>query len=148
MMLLKIFSLVSVLIISSGLTKLTEEGAVEWKTISDAQELSKADGKSIIIDFTADWCGWCKVMDKNTFSDPTVADYMNEHFYAVRLDYDSKEVFEFFGEKYTARQLGDKYKVPGLPTILLVSSGNAKSKKLVGYKKAEPFLEKLQSFKP
>jgi thiol:disulfide interchange protein len=146
MMLLKIFALVSVLLVSSGFADLEEEGQVNWKSIDEAQKLSSADGKSIFIDFTADWCGWCKVMDKNTFSDPSVAVYMNDHFYSVRLDYDSKEEFEFFGEKYTARQLGDKYKVPGLPTILLVSSGNAKSKKLVGYKKAEPFLEKLQSF--
>ena len=85
-------------------------------------------------------------MDKNTFSDAGVAAYMNEHYYSVRLDYDSKEKLEFFGENFTARELGTKYKVPGLPTILLVTHDNKKSKTLVGYKKPEPFLSKLKSF--
>ena len=86
-------------------------------------------------------------MEKNTFSDATVASYMNENYYSVRLDYDSKEKLDFFGDKLTPRELGTKYKVSGLPTILLVSHDNKKSKTLVGYKKAEPFLDKLKSFK-
>ncbi len=119
---------------------------VDWVSVHTAQESVKLAPRSIFIDFTAEWCGWCKVMDKNTFSDPEVAKFMNENFYAIRLDYDSKEQFEFFGEKYTARELGAKYKVPGLPTILLVSHDNRKSKTLVGYKKPAPFLAKLKSF--
>ena len=119
---------------------------VNWLTLAEAQEQIKTNPRSIFIDFTAEWCGWCKVMDKNTFADPQVAAYMNENFYPVRLDYDSQEEFEFFGEKYTARQLGEKYGVPGLPTILLISHDNKKSKKLVGYKKPAPFLDKLRDF--
>lgn len=124
----------------------TEPEEVQWISLSDAQNKLKSEPRAIFIDFTADWCGWCKVMDKNTFSDETVAKYMNENFYAVRLDYDSKTKFDFFGKQYTARELGEKYRVPGLPTILLVSSDNKKSKKVIGYKKPEPFLEKIQGF--
>ena len=120
---------------------------VNWISLAEAQEKIKNEPKTIFIDFSAEWCGWCKVMDKNTFSDAGVAAYMNEHYYSVRLDYDSKEQLEFFGENFTARELGTKYKVPGLPTILLVSHDNKKSKTLVGYKKPEPFLSKLKSFK-
>ena len=120
---------------------------VKWISLAEAQEKTKSNPKTIFIDFSAEWCGWCKVMDKNTFSDAKVAAYMNENYYSVRLDYDSKESLEFFGESFTARELGTKYKVPGLPTILLVSHDNKKSKTLVGYKKPEPFLSKLKSFK-
>jgi len=119
---------------------------VNWVSIEQAQASIKNNPKMIFIDFTASWCGWCKVMDKNTFSDPDVAAYMNENFYAVKLDYDSKDKVDFFGEKYTPRELGAKYKVSGLPTILLVSHDNKKSKTLVGYKKPKPFLENLKSF--
>ena len=119
---------------------------VNWISLAEAQEKIKDEPKTIFIDFSAEWCGWCKVMDKNTFADANVAAYMNENYYSVRLDYDSKEQLEFFGEKLTARELGTKYKVPGLPTILLVAYDNKKSKTLVGYKKPEPFLTKLKSF--
>lgn len=119
---------------------------VKWVSLDEAQELANEHSKPIFIDFTADWCGWCKVMDKNTFSDDDVAGYLNDNFYAVRLDYDSPEKLDFFGEKLTARELGTKYRVPGLPTILLLSSDSKKSKKLVGYKKPEPFLNGLKQF--
>ena len=122
------------------------EAEVKWVSLDDAQQLAKESAKSIFIDFTADWCGWCKVMDKNTFSDLEVAGFMNDNFYAVRLDYDSPDKLDFFGEKLTARELGAKYRVPGLPTILLLSSDSKKSKKLVGYKKPEPFLDGLKQF--
>ena len=137
-----LFSLI--ILIVSGFTN--PEAEVKWVSLGEAQELAGETSKPIFIDFTADWCGWCKVMDKNTFSDSQVAGFMNENFYAVRLDYDSPEKLDFFGEKLTARELGTKYRVPGLPTILLLSSDSKKSKKLVGYKKPEPFLKGLQSF--
>ncbi|MEQ8572642.1 MAG: DUF255 domain-containing protein, partial [Fulvivirga sp.] len=36
-------------------------------------------------------CGWCKVMDKNTFSQPVIAAYLNENFYAVKLNAEQRE---------------------------------------------------------
>lgn len=138
--------LLSIFIISIGLLPLNDKSeVVKWVSLEQALESNKSNPKPIFIDFTAEWCGWCKVMDKNTFSDVNVSAYMNENFYSVRLDYDSKEQVEFFGEKYTPRELGEKYKVPGLPTILLVAPDNKKSKTLVGYKKPDPFLAKLKS---
>jgi thioredoxin-related protein len=143
----KMIKSVLVLFLISGVFSFAEVNeTVNWVSIEEAQEIAKNENKMIFIDFSAEWCGWCKVMDKNTFSDAEVAAFMNEKFSSVRLDYDSEETFEFFGEKYTARELGAKYKVPGLPTILLVSHDNKKSKTLVGYKKPEPFLSKLKSF--
>lgn len=137
-----VFSII--ILVVSGFTN--PEAEVKWVSLDQAQELAGETSKPIFIDFTADWCGWCKVMDKNTFSDAQVAGFMNENFYAVRLDYDSPEKLDFFGEQLTARELGTKYRVPGLPTILLLSSDSKKSKKLVGYKKPEPFLNGLKQF--
>jgi thioredoxin-related protein len=141
---LRIVTLIVIALVSSSFT--SPEVQVNWVTLAQAQQLARDNAKPIFIDFTAEWCGWCKVMDRNTFSDAEVASFMNENFYAVRLDYDSKEKLDFFGEQMTARELGTKYRVPGLPTILLLSSDSKKSKKLVGYKQPEPFLKGLQSF--
>ena len=139
----KVFILFLFLFSLSGFT----EPKVKWISLEEAQNFTLAQSKPILIDFTADWCGWCKVMDKKTFSDESVATYMNEKFYTVKLDYDSTEKLNFFGEQLTARELGEKYRVSGLPTILLLSSDSKKSKKLVGYKTPEPFLKSLKAAK-
>ena len=124
------------------------ETKVNWVTLAEAIELAKSNNKPIFIDFTAEWCGWCKVMDQKTFTQPDVVAFMNNNFITVKLDYDSKEKLDFFGDSMTAREIADLYKVPGLPTILLLSHDSKKSKKLVGYKKPEPFLKGLRSFVP
>lgn len=61
-------------------------GPVKWMTFQEAVEKSKIEKRKIFIDVFTDWCGWCKVMDKNTFPDPIIAKLLNEKFYPVKLD--------------------------------------------------------------
>ncbi len=119
---------------------------VNWIGIEQAQKLAKESPKKVFIDFTAKWCGWCKVMDKKTFSDPEVAAYMNEHYYTVKMDFDSPETFTYLGEAYTAKQLANKYGITGLPTMLLASADFQTVIQVVGFQKANPFLKKLKQF--
>ena len=39
----------------------------------------------MIIDLYTDWCGWCKVMDRNTFTDSDVISHINNNFVAIKL---------------------------------------------------------------
>jgi thioredoxin-related protein len=65
----------------------TPEGTtVKWMSFEEAVEKSKTDKRKIFVDVYTDWCGWCKVMDKKTFSDPKVAKILNEHFYPVKFN--------------------------------------------------------------
>ncbi len=59
---------------------------VNWITWEEAVEKNKTQKKKIFVDVFTDWCGWCKVMDKNTFPDPEVAKILNEDFYAVKFN--------------------------------------------------------------
>lgn len=72
-----------------------EEAAVNWLSFEEALELSKKEKKKVFIDVYTDWCGWCKVMDKNTFNQPVIAAYLNENFYAVKLDAEQEEDITF-----------------------------------------------------
>ena len=119
---------------------------VNWTDIEQAQALTKENPKNVFIDFTAKWCGWCKVMDKKTFSDPAVAKYMNENYYSVKMDFDSDKIFNYLGKEYTAKQLAKKYGVTGLPTMLLASSDFGNVIQIVGFQKAGPFMKKLKQF--
>ncbi len=73
----------------------TENELVKWYTIEEAQELMKTEKRKVYIDVFTDWCGWCKVMDKKTFTDPEVANLLNTKFYAVKLDGEGKEDIVF-----------------------------------------------------
>ncbi|MEJ2005411.1 MAG: DUF255 domain-containing protein [Cyclobacteriaceae bacterium] len=73
---------------------------VEWMTFEEAVERSKTEKKKIFIDVYTDWCGWCKVMDKNTFSDPEISAYLNENFYPVKFNAEQKEDVSFRGEVF------------------------------------------------
>jgi len=61
-------------------------GPVKWMSFEEAVEKSKTEKRKIFIDVFTDWCGWCKVMDKNTFPDPEIAKVLNENFYPVKLN--------------------------------------------------------------
>jgi thioredoxin-related protein len=61
-------------------------GPIKWMSFEEAVEKSKTEKRKIFIDVYTSWCGWCKVMDKNTFPDPEIAKLLNENFYPVKFD--------------------------------------------------------------
>ena len=75
-------------------------GPINWMTWDEAVKANQKTGKKIFIDFYTDWCGWCKKMDATTFSDPEVAKYINENFYAVKFDAEQKEDIVFQGTTF------------------------------------------------
>lgn len=68
---------------------------IKWYSFQEAVELSKKTKKKIFIDVYTDWCGWCKVMDRNTFTHPVIVKYMNEKYYAVKLNAEMKDTIFF-----------------------------------------------------
>ena len=96
-----------------------QNSPIKWHTMSEAIALSKTKKKKVFIDVYTDWCGWCKVMDKKTFSDPKIAEYINKNYYAVKLDAESQTELLYKGQKISESQLaGQVFKVTGYPTTL------------------------------
>lgn len=73
---------------------------VNWISIEKAQELQKTNPKNIIMDIYTDWCGPCKLMDKNTFQNEDVANYLNENFYAVKFNAEGNSEINYKGKVY------------------------------------------------
>jgi thioredoxin-related protein len=71
----------------------------------DAVAASKKAPRKIFVDIYADWCGWCKVLDRDTFSDAVVAKILNEQYYPVKLDAESKDMQTLNGHKMPAAEL-------------------------------------------
>ena len=60
-------------------------------TWEEAVEASKSEPRKVLVDIYTDWCGYCKKMDKGTFTDAELATYINENFYAVKFDAEQEE---------------------------------------------------------
>lgn len=78
----------------------TDSTEIHWMTLDQVQEAMKKEPKKVYMDIYTDWCGWCKVMEKKTFSNTNVIRYMNQKFYAVRLNAEQKDSIRFLGKMY------------------------------------------------
>lgn len=136
-----IFSLVLVL---SGLTVLAQKTtSVKWHSIDEAQELTLEDPRPLFIEFTAKWCGWCKKMDKTTFQEAKVVSMLNEDFYAVKIDFDYPQAFEFKGQMVTGKELARNFGVQGLPTMIVIEKDLESHYLVVGYQQGKQLRKKL-----
>ncbi len=85
-----------------------EEVTVNWVTIEEAEALNRENPRKIFIDFYTDWCGWCKRMDATTFSNPIIAKYLNENFYAVKFNAEQTEPLTFRGTEFVNENSGQR----------------------------------------
>ena len=78
-----------------------DHGPINWVTVEQAMELSKKDGKPIMIDVYTQWCGPCKMLSGRTFTDKQLADYVNAHYHAVKFDAEGPATVKFKDQTYT-----------------------------------------------
>ncbi len=81
---------------------------IQWLSISEAHARNQKAPRKFLIDVYTDWCGWCKVMDKNTFRDARVAAYVNQHYYAVKLDAEQRAPITLGEQKFEFVPQGQK----------------------------------------
>ncbi len=86
------------LIFTSSLFAQTSK--VNWMTIEEAVAAQKKEPRKILIDVYTTWCGPCKMMDSNTFTNQDVVSFINKNFYAVKFNAESGTDVVFKGTTY------------------------------------------------
>lgn len=81
--------------VSSEMTK------IHWVTFEEAQELMKTEPRKVLVDVYTEWCGPCKMMMRNTFSNPVIIEYINNNYYAVKWNAEGSDTVVFKGNTFT-----------------------------------------------
>jgi len=107
---------------------------ISWtRTLDEAKSKAAAGNRLIIVDMYADWCGWCKKMDAETWADPQVIQQQSKYVF-LRLNAEKEP---------DGIALRKQFSITGFPTIMLLNSDGSEFDRLEGFLPARQFLEGL-----
>ena len=119
-----------------------------WLGFNEGMEKAAKVDRPIVIDFYTSWCRWCKVMERETFSDPKVSDFLEKNFVAIRVNAESRtEQLRYQGKTYTPVQLVRKFGLTAYPSLAYLESDGKLIAVVRGFKTSEVFLPTLKYFK-
>lgn len=120
---------------------------INWMTMNDALAAQKRQPKKIFMDVYTTWCGPCKLLDKNTFSDKDVIEFINKNYYAVKFNAEGTEKITFQDFTYTnpnyqegrkgrnaTHFFADALKLRGYPSLVFFKEDGELIQAVPGYK--------------
>ncbi len=129
-------------------------GNLSWLSFEEAAKMKNKGSKMYLVDVYTDWCGWCKVMDKKTFTDPKVQEFLKDNFHVIKFNAEQKETIDFKGKKYEWLPAGRKgvnmlaMELLGsrlsYPTLVYLDKDMNKIKSSPGFKKPDQLLSELR----
>lgn len=133
--------------VSSALAQADPEpgDAPEWQPFEEAIAAADSSGKKVLVDIYAPWCGWCRKLQKEVYTDDAVQDYLAEHFVVTRLNGDDPErAYSFKGYTLSGMELAQGLGAEGFPTTVFLASNSDYLTRLPGFAEAPEFLQILR----
>lgn len=110
-------------------------GGLEWHPDAyTAFETAEEEGKHVLLYLYADWCGYCRKLEAETFTDPEVINELGDAFIWVKLDGDKDPDGQRFKKKFNVR---------GYPAIFILDNDENELDRIAGYLPSDRFLEMM-----
>jgi len=113
---------------------------LDWLAFDAAAVQAAKQNKHMIIDVYTAWCGWCKVMDRETYGNPEVAAYLTDNFVLAKVNGESSAKVRWKGEELTERQFARKIGVSGYPATFFMKPDSELLGGVPGFIKTPEFL--------
>jgi thioredoxin-related protein len=123
---------------------------IAWMSMNEALAAQEKNPKKILMDAYTTWCGPCKMMDKNTFTNKDVVNFVNKHFYPVKFDAEGTEEVLYKDFNYTNPNhdpnrkgrnsqhfLTNALKISGYPSLVFFDEKSNVIAPVVGYRTPE-----------
>lgn len=127
------------------------QAQVKWHAIEEASA-AKIGDKMYFVDFYTSWCGYCKKMDRETFTDPTVAKILNNYYYPVKFNAEGNNTFQWQGRTYHPATAGRARThefaagLRGYPTYVLYRADGTALQAIPGFYPPKDFIVVLWYF--
>jgi thiol:disulfide interchange protein len=129
----KIFALVVTAAIFASASVSFAEVHFKDLAFADAMKQAKKEKKIIMVDYYTTWCGWCKRLDRDTYSSDELGKYADDNIVSLKLNAEAGEGIGL------ARQSN----ITGYPTIIFYNADGKEIHRVVGYKPAPGFIQEM-----
>jgi len=140
----------SVFMLAASASLWSQGASINWISVSDLEDLQAKEPRKVMIDVYTQWCGPCKMMMANTFTNADVITYINENYYAVKFDAEGPDPVEFKGRTFSnpnyvpnkrgrngVHELSRAFNVGAYPTIVYLDENLEMIAPISGYKQPQ-----------
>lgn len=120
--------------------KTEEKSKLDWLALDAAVDKAKSQNKHVIVNVYTTWCGYCRLMDKQTFGDQEVAAHLRENFVLAKVNGESSSKVHWQGQEMTERQFARAVGVTGFPATYFLKPNAEMLGGVSGYIRTPEFL--------
>jgi len=137
-------ALIILFFVFSGLSSNAQE--VNWRSFEELPQLMREEAKPVMVFLYTDWCKFCALQKNNTFTNTEITTLLNENYYCLKLDGESKAPIKFLNREYEyqatgvntgqhelAQLLGKMNGEVSYPTTIILSENNQLQSRMNGF---------------
>ena len=140
-------SALALFLLVASLPVLSQGASINWIKVDELEAAQAKEPRKVLIDVYTKWCGPCKMMMRNTFTNADVIGYINANYYAVKFDAEGPDPVEFKGKTFSnptyvpnkpgrngVHELSRAFQVRAYPTIVYLDEDLEMIAPISGYK--------------